>query len=88
MGEVSASDVVPTPQYVLKYILHVTEVTGRDTFATDFIERLPDRSNILLDSGVAVLGEHPGNVTGVGNTEPIFPFLSSHLPWIIAEPIR
>lgn len=40
VGKIAAPNVVPPLEDILKDILHIAEITSRDTFATDFIESL------------------------------------------------
>lgn len=84
MSEISAPNVISSLQYVLKDILHVAEKTGGNTFAADFIESLTACSYVFLNARIAFLGEHSGNVAGIGDTEAVCPRFAAHDSWIEA----
>lgn len=84
VGKISVAEVVTPLNDVLKDILHIPEISRGNTFATDFIESLPTRCYIFLNSGITLFGEHSGYITGIGDAEAIFPCITSHLSGIVS----
>lgn len=87
MCKISMSQIISAMDDVLKYILHVAEMSGRNTLTAYFIKGLAAIDYVTFNSHITIFDIIPCNYTHVRNPESVRQTVSPHQPRIILLPV-